>query len=64
MEGMTITYAAAGSEWRQLGHPRKRRPLESVILDQGVGESVLADIRDFINSPEWYMSRGTHHVAA
>ncbi len=58
MEGMTITYVALGSEWRQFGHPRKRRPLESVILDQRVSEGVLEDVEDFISSPEWYMNRG------
>ena len=58
MEGMTITYTAVGSEWRQFGYPRKRRPLDSVILDQGVSEGVLADARDFISNPQWYMDRG------
>ena len=55
---MTLTYVASGNVWNQFGHPRKKRPLESVILNQGLSERVLTDIRDFIGSPEWYMNRG------
>lgn len=58
MEGKTIMYTAVGADWRQFGHPRKRRPLESVILDQGVSENLLVDIREFIANPQWYTERG------
>ena len=51
-------YTAVGSEWRQFGYPRKRRPLGSVILDRGVGESILSDVQEFIKNPEWYTDRG------
>lgn len=57
-EGKTIMYTAMGSEWRQFGHPRKRRPISSVILDEGVSEHILKDIKDFINTPQWYSERG------
>ncbi|XP_054271353.1 mitochondrial chaperone BCS1 [Macrosteles quadrilineatus] len=57
-EGKTVMYIAMGSEWRPFGHPRKRRPLNSVVLDQGVSERVLADIREFIGNPGWYNERG------
>ncbi|KAF8766408.1 mitochondrial chaperone BCS1-like [Argiope bruennichi] len=57
-EGKTIMYTAMGSEWRQFGHPRKRRPISSVILDEGVAEHILNDIKDFINTPQWYSERG------
>ena len=58
MVGKTIMYTAIGADWRQFGHPRKRRPLDSVILDHGVSEAILADIREFIEIPQWYMDRG------
>jgi len=58
MEGKTIMYTAVGSEWRQFGYPRKRRPLSSVILDRGVGESILSDVQEFIKNPQWYTDRG------
>ena len=57
-EGKTVMYIPMGAEWRQFGFPRRRRPLESVVLAEGVAENVLADIRDFIHSPKWYMDRG------
>lgn len=57
-EGKTIMYIAMGSEWRQFGHPRKRRPLQSVVLDTGIAERILNDCKEFINIPSWYSDRG------
>lgn len=57
-EGKTIMYTAMGSEWRPFGHPRKRRPLSSVVLDNGVSERILSDCREFIRNPQWYSDRG------
>ena len=59
MEGKTIVYTGIGAEWRQFGYPRKRRPLSSVVLDSGISEEILADVRDFICNSQWYMDRGT-----
>ncbi|KAF5305668.1 hypothetical protein FQA39_LY09157 [Lamprigera yunnana] len=57
-EGMTIMYTAMGSEWRQFGHPRKQRPINSVILDEGISARILADCKDFIVNSSWYTERG------
>ncbi|CAD7092463.1 unnamed protein product [Hermetia illucens] len=57
-EGKTIMYTAMGAEWRPFGHPRKRRPIESVVLDRGVSHRILSDCRDFIDNPKWYADRG------
>lgn len=57
-EGKTIMYTAMGSEWRPFGHPRKRRPLKSVVLDEGVSDRILKDCREFIQNPQWYADRG------
>lgn len=57
-EGKTLLYTAMGSEWRQFGQPRKRRPLSSVVLGAGVTDKILADCREFINNPKWYSERG------
>ncbi|KRT79728.1 hypothetical protein AMK59_8721 [Oryctes borbonicus] len=57
-EGKTVMYSAMGSEWRPFGHPRKRRPLTSVVLDQGVSERILGDCKEFISNPSWYTDRG------
>ncbi|CAH0383097.1 unnamed protein product [Bemisia tabaci] len=57
-EGQTIVYTAVGPEWRQFGHPRKRRPITSVVLDEGVSERIVSDVKEFINNSEWYSQRG------
>ncbi|KAJ0161389.1 Mitochondrial chaperone BCS1 [Colletotrichum tanaceti] len=57
-EGKTIVYAARGMEWAPLGDPRKKRPLGSVILDEGVKEGIVDDVRDFLGRQQWYVDRG------
>jgi mitochondrial chaperone BCS1 len=57
-EGKTIMYTAMGSEWREFGHPRKRRPITSVVLDQGISAGIVNDCKEFIDSPQWYSDRG------
>jgi len=57
-EGKTLMYTAMGSEWREFGHPRKRRPVNSVILDVGIAEGIVRDCKEFIGSSQWYSDRG------
>lgn len=57
-EGKTIMYTALGSEWRPLGHPRKKRPINSVVLDEGISDRILKDCKEFISNPQWYTERG------
>jgi len=57
-EGRTVMYTAVGPEWRPFGYPRRKRPLNSVVLDTVVSERILTDIKEFINNPKWYMDRG------
>ncbi|RKP38154.1 BCS1 N terminal-domain-containing protein [Dimargaris cristalligena] len=56
--GKTVMYTSWGSEWRPFGLPRKRRLLESVILDRGIAESIMQDVEDFISNEAWYNKRG------
>ncbi|KAJ1942015.1 Complex III assembly protein translocase and chaperone, partial [Kickxella alabastrina] len=49
-EGRTVLYTSFGPEWRPFGLPRKRRLLESVILDQGVSSGIVDDVQDFISN--------------
>lgn len=58
-EGKTVIYMSWGPEWRPFGQPRRRRMLESVILDKGVKEQIIDDIKDFLNNENWYSQRGT-----
>ncbi|KAG7414610.1 BCS1 N terminal-domain-containing protein [Fusarium sp. MPI-SDFR-AT-0072] len=57
-EGKTIVYSARGMDWVPLGDPRKKRPLGSVILDDGVKENIVCDVKDFLNRQQWYVDRG------
>uniref|UniRef100_A0A3P9K8K6 Mitochondrial chaperone BCS1 n=1 Tax=Oryzias latipes TaxID=8090 RepID=A0A3P9K8K6_ORYLA len=57
-EGRTVMYSAMGAEWRPFGFPRRRRPLSSVVLEVGVAEKIVDDVKDFIGNPKWYTDRG------
>lgn len=57
-EGKTVIYTSYGPEWRPFGQPRKRRPIESVVLDDGVTDRIVRDVRDFIGNGKWYADRG------
>lgn len=58
VEGKTIVYTARTSSWEHFGEPRRKRPLESVVLDEGVKERIVADLKDFLRSERWYYDRG------
>lgn len=57
-EGRTVMYTAVGPEWRPFGSPRRKRPLDSVVLDRSVSDRIVTDIKEFIGNPKWYMDRG------
>ncbi|KAJ2519760.1 Complex III assembly protein translocase and chaperone [Coemansia sp. RSA 1939] len=57
-EGRTVLYTSFGPEWRPFGLPRKKRLLDSVILDSGVSEGIVADVKDFTSNGKWYDDRG------
>jgi chaperone BCS1 len=57
-EGRTVIYTSFGPEWRPFGQPRRKRPLESVILAEGVKERLMNDLKDFLDSSAWYNDRG------
>ncbi|BGO91962.1 Mitochondrial chaperone BCS1 [Rhodotorula toruloides] len=56
--GRTVIYTAWGAEWRPFGRPREKRLLESVVLDKGVKERVVDDVRAFMGRGKWYSERG------
>ncbi|KAL8680939.1 MAG: hypothetical protein Q9186_002899 [Xanthomendoza sp. 1 TL-2023] len=58
VEGKTIVFTPRTASWERFGEPRRKRPLESVILDQGVKERILGDLKDFLHSERWYYDRG------
>ncbi|KAI1342482.1 BCS1 N terminal-domain-containing protein [Xylariaceae sp. FL0016] len=58
VQNRTIVYSVRGFEWVQLGEPRRKRPLGSVILDEGVKEGIVSDAKDFLQRRQWYVDRG------
>ncbi|GAA5881401.1 hypothetical protein JCM1840_007555 [Sporobolomyces johnsonii] len=56
--GRTVIYTAWGAEWRPFGRPREKRLLESVVLDEGVKERVVDDVKAFMSRGRWYSERG------
>ncbi|KAK7054724.1 Complex III assembly protein translocase and chaperone [Paramarasmius palmivorus] len=57
-EGMLTVHTAWGIEWRPFGQPRRKRPLNSVVLEPGVGEKIEHDLQTFLNRRQWYAERG------
>ena len=57
-QGKTVIYNSWGTEWKQFGEPRRKRPLDSVVLDFGVKERIVDDVKDFLASESWYFDRG------
>lgn len=57
-EGKTIVYTSRSTSWERFGEPRRKRSIESVILDKGVKERILTDVQDFLDSSKWYYDRG------
>ena len=57
-EGKTIIFTNWGSEWRQFGQPRKKRSLDSVILDDQLSQRLFSDVQEWMNSSAWYSDRG------
>ncbi|KAL4870938.1 hypothetical protein BDV12DRAFT_40693 [Aspergillus spectabilis] len=57
-EGKTSILRPDSTTWERLGEPRRKRPLNSVILDKGVKERIVDDVKDFLSSEQWYYNRG------
>ncbi|KIW08454.1 uncharacterized protein PV09_01357 [Verruconis gallopava] len=57
-EGKTTIYTAWGTEWRPFGDPKRKRPLDSVVLEEGVKERIVEDIQNFLSARTWYLDRG------
>ncbi|KAK5583631.1 hypothetical protein RB653_005229 [Dictyostelium firmibasis] len=57
-EGKTLIYTSMGTDWRRFGHPRRKRPIASVILDKGKSELIIEDVKKFLSNSDWYNERG------
>ncbi|TFY65257.1 hypothetical protein EVJ58_g2087 [Rhodofomes roseus] len=52
-----IYFADSHGCWRWTDS-RHKRPMSSIVLNQGVKEMLLADTKDFLKSEKWYADRG------
>ncbi|KAF2993395.1 hypothetical protein E8E13_000960 [Curvularia kusanoi] len=57
-EGKTVIYNSMGTSWQPFGQPKRKRPLDSVVLEEGVKERIVEDMEAFIASRAWYLDRG------
>ncbi|KAK0662791.1 Mitochondrial chaperone BCS1 [Lasiodiplodia hormozganensis] len=57
-EGKTIVLVPDAFDWKPFGQPKRKRPLESVVLEEGVKERLVQDLQEFIQKREWYFDRG------
>jgi mitochondrial chaperone BCS1 len=53
METGVAVYTSMGPSWNHFGKPRAKRPLESIVLDEGVAEGLVADLEQFIQAKKW-----------
>uniref|UniRef100_A0A0N4Z0X7 Mitochondrial chaperone BCS1 n=1 Tax=Parastrongyloides trichosuri TaxID=131310 RepID=A0A0N4Z0X7_PARTI len=53
-----VVYNAVGPDWRRFGPSRRKRPLDSVILEDGLSKKIHDDLEEFIKSSQWYSDRG------
>ncbi|KAK5000408.1 hypothetical protein LTR28_013081, partial [Elasticomyces elasticus] len=58
MEGKTVVYTSKMAEWLQSGQPKRKRPFDSVVLEEGLSGKILKDVREFLNARNWYLDRG------
>jgi chaperone BCS1 len=56
--GRTVIYNPIGHDWRPFGDPKSVRVFESVILEDGLSETILRDVHEFLSSKKWYADRG------
>jgi chaperone BCS1 len=57
-EGKLVLYTPWGIEWRPFGKPKTKRPIQSVVLQEGVAERIEEDIVRFLGRRKWYADRG------
>ena len=57
-EGKLVINIPWGIEWKPFGQPRRKRPLRSVVLEEGVAERIEADVKAFLERRQWYADRG------
>ncbi|KAG5717627.1 hypothetical protein E4T56_gene3769 [Termitomyces sp. T112] len=49
-----------GFVWSNVKH-KARRPLSSIVLNEGIVDSLVKDAREFIDTEDWYVEAGIPH---
>lgn len=57
-EGKTVVYTSRNMGWDRSGQPKRRRPFDSVVLEEGLSDKILSDVREFLDARTWYLDRG------
>jgi len=57
-EGKTVVYTSQHMNWSPSGQPKRRRPFDSVVLEEGLSEKILSDVQEFLDARTWYLDRG------
>lgn len=58
-EGKTKIYTPQFmNKWEEFGAAKRKRPLASVALADGIKENILGDVRHFLGARNWYLDRG------
>lgn len=58
-EGKLVIHTPWGIEWKPFGLPRQKRPVDSVVLQEGVSETIKRDVTAFLQRRQWYADRGS-----
>lgn len=56
--GTIILMVPSYETWQTFGEPRTPRSKSSVILDEGVFETILEDLQCFMKDQSWYTEKG------
>lgn len=56
-DSLTVWVSNSDNTWVPLAR-RLKRPLSSIVLDPGVREFLVGDVKDFLASKAWYQERG------